>query len=153
MGMTLTKDDKVWRNLQKQLNQLSNLATNVGIVDPRAVYPKNGINVAQNAQWQNEGTRKIPKRPFISRIVAKAQRGSLDYVFRQAVVGVGTSRTSARNAIDKVGEHIAGLIKEEIMKGRFTALHPDTVRKKGHSHPLLETGELIDHIGNEVINA
>lgn len=152
MGLQITKDDKVWRRLQKQLQQLSHLATNVGIVNPRAVYP-NGINVAQDGQWQNEGTKDIPKRPFISRIVGRAEAGTLNYVFRQAVIGVGTSTTSARNAVDKVGEHIAGLIKEEIMKGNFTRLAPSTISQKGHSHPLLETGKLIDHIGHEVTNA
>lgn len=152
MGLQITKDDKVWRRLQKQLEQLSHLATNVGIVNSRSFYPE-GISVAQNAQWQNEGTRNIPKRPFISRIVSRAQAGTLSYVFKQAVIGVGTSTTTARNAIDKVGEHLAGLIKEEIMKGDFTELAKSTIRQKGHEHPLLETGKLIDHVGHEVTNA
>lgn len=152
MKKHIEKDDRVWKKLQKELMKLSHLSTNVGFVDPRDSYPS-GINVAQNAQWQNEGTRFIPSRPFLTRVHRKASAGVLDYLFIKAAIAVGTSLDSPRAAVDELGNELSDLIKEEIDSGNFEELRDWTIARKGNDIPLIETTRMINSVGHEVVNA
>jgi hypothetical protein len=53
------------------------------------------------------------------------------------------------------GAKIMGLaaenaVKRKILTGKFAPLKPATIKRKGHSKPLIDTGQLYDSITSQV---
>ncbi|MDE9549246.1 hypothetical protein, partial [Xenorhabdus bovienii] len=53
-------------------------------------------------------------------------------------------------AFDKLGEKVAGDVKAKILSGVEPALSPKTIKRKGSSKPLIDTGQLLQSITYEV---
>lgn len=100
---------------------------------------ENGSTLASVAAWNEYGTNNIPPRPFMANAAAdfEAEPNVIRDAIEQGVVKNG----------DKAGQLLAlGLankIKEQISRGGFDANAASTVRQKGSSKPLIDTGKML----------
>lgn len=84
----------------------------------------------------------IPERPFLRIAI---QRNRLKYVRlnRINLVKMLRGQTTVEEALGQLGEMAKGDVQTEIRNGDFTPLRPATIRRKGSSQPLIDTGQMI----------
>lgn len=123
--------------LRKRLKSMGD-AVEVGVFGGK--YP-NGLSVAANAAIHNFGTDKIPARPFMTN--AANELGN-----RETEVGkiLENSIKKSVNPNARLGAFAAQLVRAEIRDGDLVRLKPATIKRKGSSRPLIDTGKLIQAI-------
>ena len=97
--------------------------------------------VQKKAMWQEYGTsRGIPSRPFIRNALYDNENRFVSFIlpYIQDILEGG----SADGVFDALGPFIVMSIKISIASGDFIALAPSTIKKKGHSKPLIDTGAM-----------
>lgn len=118
-----------------------------GLEGPRKVkvgFPagKADTDVVSIAVWNHFGTsRGIPPRPFITIAMFKARaeiRANLRKIAEATVVkGIPVSRQ-----LPKLGAYGAGKIQDQIAANMPPANAPSTVKQKGSSRTLIDTGRM-----------
>lgn len=97
------------------------------------------------------GTSHVPERPFMRQAFDNridAIETFTANVYARYMLGEFTNK----RALQLIGEWFMGEVKEEIRKGSFTPLKPSTVKKKGSSKPLIDTGlNLLGGIDHEEV--
>lgn len=119
----------------------------VGFLDG-ATYP-DGTPVAEIAAIQNYGAPAagIPARPFFSNMIAdkSPEWGTqLKSVLKQADYDPAV-------ALARMGEGIAGQLREVIVATNDPPLAPATIARKGSSKPLVDTGHMLASVDKEVV--
>lgn len=107
-------------------------------------------NLADVATWMEFGTRSIPARPFMKqafdqnfdRIYAFVKNEHAKFIQGKQTMEMGLKR---------IGVFFEGLVKKGIVAGPFAALKPATIKRKGSSKPLIDTGRLRQSITNKVV--
>lgn len=112
-----------------------------------ATYPS-GTPVALVAAIQDFGApkRNIPPRPFFRNMVAAKQGewpGAIANLLR-------ANDYDARKTLGQVGEAVKGQLIQSIRDTNDPPLKPATIRRKGFSKPLVDTGHMIDSVDFEV---
>ncbi|MEZ7716403.1 hypothetical protein O3935_00465 [Leptotrichia wadei] len=135
--------------LDKELKYLQTHAVKVGVLGNGSA---NGISVQEYAIFNEYGTSKMPARPFFRLSVgtANAQNEIKEYM-KQQVEQIIQSGMSAQQAYENLGTFVVQKIKKTIASGNFAALNPQTVKKKGHSKPLMDTHSLYNSINYEIV--
>ena len=137
--------------LDKELKYLQTHAVKVGVLGNGSA---NGISVQDYTIFNEYGTSRIPARPFFRLSVgtANAQNEIKEYM-KQQVEQIIQGGMSAQQAYENLGTFIVQKIKKTIASGNFAALNPQTVKKKGHSKPLMDTHSLYESINYEIVGA
>ena len=99
-----------------------------------ATYPS-GEYVAQVAKWQEYGTIHIPMRPFMRNAVEKNNKKWFDTLGELI-----KQNATQEQALGKIGEIARGDIIKSITQFREPANNPSTIKAKGSSNPLIDTG-------------
>ena len=108
-----------------------------------ARYP-DGTPVTNVAAWNEFGTSSgIPPRPFMTRGTVGSERDVKNLLAREIdpVTGVVTQRLA-----EKVGLLVQGRIQREIKELDSPPNSPVTIKAKGSSNPLLDTGFMFRHV-------
>ena len=137
--------------LDKELKYLQTHAVKVGVLGNGST---NGISVQDYAIFNEYGTSRMPARPFFRLSVgtANAQNEIKEYM-KQQVEQIIQGGMSAQQAYENLGTFVVQKIKKTIASGNFAALNPQTVKKKGHSKPLIDTHSLYESINFEIVGA
>lgn len=130
------------------LKKLADKEIKVGIQGDESAKYENGVSVIDVAIFNEYGTDKIPSRPFIRQcfeLHSKEAFGRLE-----KVVGFIGQGGDVNVALGSVGQWY-----EQRMKHVLTnyAWHPNsiaTIRQKGSSKPLIDTGQLRNSIRYKV---
>lgn len=102
-------------------------------------------DVRQRATFNEFGTSTIPERPFMRTTVAdKGQEWPR--ALAQDLKNVVDDKMTKRQALERQGERTVRDIKATIRGGGFEPNAPSTVKQKGSSRPLIETGEMVSSI-------
>lgn len=112
-----------------------------------ARYP-DGTPVAMIAAIGNYGAPRagIPPRPFYTNMIA-AKQGE----WPRAIAGLLKSTDyDALRTLQLTGEAIAGQLRQSIIDTNDPPLKPATIRRKGFSKPLVETGHMLNSVDYEV---
>lgn len=152
--MEVKVDTKVWEKLKRSMLRSTQYEIKLGWFPEHKYGPdNNNLQMAQVAQWQEEGTQGgqgngsgIPPRPFMrvglwSRLTAK---GGQD-LFEDVMYNIATGQDVLRPVN-------GGLIPaERILKNVMQTWNSppnasSTVAQKGFNDPLIETGQLIDAV-------
>lgn len=135
--------------LDKELKYLQTHAVKVGVLGNGSA---NGISVQDYAIFNEYGTSRIPARPFFRLSVgtANAQNEIKEYM-KQQVEQIIQGGMSAQQAYENLGTFVVQKIKKTIASGNFAALNPQTIKKKGHSKPLMDTHSLYNSINYEIV--
>ena len=149
MAGDVTDKDLGWEKIQKELVKFKELCVKVGIVEGSG-KAENGINIAEYAAYNEEGTKNIPSRPFIRSWVDN-HKEQIDKMLTSAFNHVLSGKWTAEEAMKRIGEFAQAGIKKNIIDGKFEPNSPKTIAKKGSSKPLIDTGTLRNSIRYEVV--
>ena len=119
----------------------------VGFFSTAKYGDKRGTPVAAVAAWNEFGTETIPERPFFRNALAESERGVSNILAK----GIDTKKMVVdEHLAGRVGEYVQGKIRDSITALKEPPNAPETVRRKGSSDPLLDTGTLRNSVAWEV---
>lgn len=124
---------------QKMLKELAEMEVRIGFQHGKATE-EDGTDICDVAAWNELGTVNMPSRPFLRKSVDENEgkiNSFLQSKKRDLVRGV-----PAKQVLKEIGIFQKDLIQEKITEGSFTPNAPSTVRQKGSSKPLIDTGRM-----------
>lgn len=113
----------------------------VKFVNNKFVGPVHGVTGAHEIT--------IPARPFLAPAIVDA-KPDISKLTQSQLKGVASGKTTVFVALERLGALAAGKVQQYIRNGNFAALKPETIRRKGSSKPLIDTGHMIQSITYEV---
>ncbi len=140
--MTVKINTRKWDALKKTADAVGRREVRVGIFDPEEA----GIAKLHEFGAPNAD---ILERPFLrpaikSRAVKRLQRRLAELLF--------AGRISAADALKQLGEGARDAVQQRIAQGtKMPKLDPDTVKQKGHSKKLIDTGRLLSAIAFRIV--
>lgn len=134
---TVTPEGKQFENM---LKDLSKLEVRVGFQAGQAAED-NGADVCAVAAWNELGTEHMPSRPFMRQSVDNHE-SEIDAFIQSLKSYMFSGNATAEEILRRIGVFQKGLIQEEIRNGSFAPNAPSTIKKKGSSHPLIDTGTM-----------
>lgn len=137
--------------LEAAIAELDRKKVKVGYF-PTSRYP-DGTPVAGVAAVQNLGSvsRRIPPRPTIGPAIEgsrQMQRDAIAVSVRRAVSG----RQTVEQGMEQLGAAVVGEIQKAISELSTPPLAAGTIRRKGNSKPLVDTGMMLQSVTYVVEN-
>lgn len=132
---------------QKMLKELAEKEVRVGFQQGKAA-DENGTDICDIAAWNELGTVHIPARPFLRQSVddnLSKINNFLQEKKKDLVSGI-----SAEQVLKEIGIFQKDLIQEKITDGDFAPNAESTVKKKGSSKPLIDTGRMRQSVNYEI---
>lgn len=128
----VNKNDLLDAVLQKLKLQFGTV--DVGFFKGTHTYP-NGKDVTTVARDNDQGTKRIPERPFMIPAGNKAANKTINITVHSIAGGM-----DEQQALSKAGELFVGFIQKEITNLKEPPNAESTILKKGSSNPLIDTG-------------
>lgn len=153
MNATLTDRDMGFEAVFKQLRELGgNPSVYVGVRGQAAQEKPEGSDatVVEYAAFNEFGTKNVPQRSFLRSTADENQRKYGDLLAKAVVETVDGK--PLRQAFGKVGEVAVGDVQQKIRNLATPPNAPSTIKKKGSSNPLIDSGRLRQSIDWEVHN-
>lgn len=157
-SVTFENKDLGKSKIKKDLRGLNSYAALVGIPStaPRPVDKKTkkplAINMASLALIHERGSaaNNIPARPFMKQTRQRAE-GRFARLLRRLYKQVVDGKVSPFEGLSKLGMAYEGEMKNTFTTGSFTPNKPATIKRKGSSRPLIDTGHLRQSITSKVV--
>lgn len=154
MSSKFTVDDRVWRKITSAVAKAGAAEVRVGVIgsDAEQQHPDSGLTVAEIALIHEYGSDAagVPARSFIGRTFDKRSR-LITSMIAQAASNVIHHQSSMVPELEKMGRRLAAEIRQTILSGVSPELAQATIDKKGHDHPLIDSGVLVDAISYKVV--
>lgn len=135
--------------LKRDLKRLAEMDITVGFQGRSGSkrHPNGTASVAEVARYMEFGTDDIPARPFL-RTTEKQHKGELKKVNRRALADLVDQRADVDQVAAKVGEAAVEAVRDTIDSASMWAepLKRSTVKRKGHSRPLVDTETMRDNV-------
>jgi hypothetical protein len=134
------------RRFYKEIEELKKLQARVGFQHGEETDEDSGADLADVAMWNELGTAHAPPRPFLRQSVDNnvSQIKAMCSIQLQAIA---RGEKNAREALETLGVLQKGFVQDEIRNGDFTPNAPSTIRKKGSSKPLIDSGHMRQSVG------
>jgi hypothetical protein len=112
-----------------------------------ATYP-DGTSVAMVAAIQDGGAPRagIPPRPFFRNMI-KAKKGEWPAAVEQNLKATGYD---INKTLQRVGEGIAGQLRQSIVDFDSVPLAPRTIARKGFDKQLVDSGHMLNSVEYQV---
>lgn len=107
-----------------------------------------GVDILDIAIYNHFGTRNIPSRPFVSDCFDKNQ-GQISEAKKRIVYRVMVGMP-ASTGLAQLGQWYQDVLKGHIRNGGWVPNAPATVKRKGSSRPLIDTGQLVNSVRWEI---
>lgn len=127
------------RKFQKMLKDLTEKEVRVGF-QRGEVTEEDGTDICDVAAWNELGTINMPSRPFLRKSVDENET-KIDN-FLQSKQSDFVRGVSAEQILKEIGIFQKDLIQEKITEGSFVPNVESTIRKKGSSRPLIDSGRM-----------
>lgn len=101
------------------------------------------------AIWNHFGTRNIPERPFLANAI-RDNRTEYRNGMRKGAERIVNGENTAKGIMTLLGIKAQGDIQEEITALQDPPNAPGTIRQKGSSNPLIDTGRMRSSVNYEV---
>lgn len=88
---------------------------------------------------------RIPARPFLN-LAIENNRAMLQALNRDLLLKVLHSGMTKEVALGKIGAVGQGLIQKQIRLTVSPPNAPSTIKRKGSSHPLIDTGQMVQNV-------
>lgn len=135
--------EKYFQDLGRRLNQGGTLK--VGFLS-KATYP-DGTSVALVASLNEFGTSRSPPRPFFRNMIAQ---NSKNWGPSAAAILKNTNY-DVRVTLTMMGVGISDQLKQSITSNTPPPNAPSTVKRKGFSRTLIDTGHMLNSVAYEVV--
>ena len=141
MSRSTVKDtDRGIKRLLKEM-QKKRMGIKVGIHGDAGM--QGPTSVLQIANWNHDGTSRIPARPFVAQWYDNHILDNMALVYKLfARVVENKGAGGLLGALHLAGLKFVAGIQAEIVGGGFAPNAASTVRRKGSSSPLIDTGVL-----------
>lgn len=140
MAVKITdKTTAAGKKFEKMLKELSSLEVRIGFQKGKA-SEDDGTDICDVAAWNELGTVNMPSRPFLRKSVDENE-GVINSFFQSQKKDI-VSGSSAEQVLKEIGIFQKDLIQEKITSGSFAPNAASTIRKKGSSKPLIDTGRM-----------
>ncbi len=157
-SVTFESKDLGKSKIKKDLRGLNSYAALVGIPStaPRPVDRETkkplAINMASLALIHERGSaaNNIPARPFMKQTRQRAE-GRFARLLRRLYKQVVDGKVRPFDGLSKLGMAYEGEMKNTFTTGSFTPNKPATIKRKGSSRPLIDTGHLRQSITSKVV--
>ena len=140
--MSVKITDRVTPEGEKFMRMLEELATKevrIGFQRGQA-SESDGTDICDIAAWNELGTVNMPSRPFMRKSVNENEGKIKSFV--KSMKHDLVSGASGEQILKKIGIFQKDLIQEKITEGEFAPNAVSTVKKKGSSKPLIDTGRM-----------
>lgn len=127
------------RQFERMLRELADKEVVVGFQHGEATED-DGTDICDIAAWNELGTEHIPSRPFLRNSVDENEdkiNGFIDHVTNELINGEPAEQT-----LKRIGLFQKALVQEKITEGEFAPNADSTIKKKGSSKPLIDTGRM-----------
>ena len=127
------------QRFERTLRELAGLEVRIGFQRGKA-REEDGTDICDVAAWNELGTSRSPARPFLRQSV----ENHLDEIaaFLESQKAALVQGADAERILNAVGTFQKGVIQREIIDGDFAPNAPSTIRRKGSSRPLIDTGRM-----------
>lgn len=143
VGVNLTPEARAYF---AQLQELADKKVCVGFQVGKDDY-EDGIPLVEVAfcnefgTLNEDGSVHSPSRPFMRQSVEN-HVDEITQACGAAAKAVGSGQMSAQQALSSIGDMLVGVTQNEIRDGEFEPNAPSTIRKKGSSKPLIDSGHM-----------
>ena len=151
--VSITGGERMKEALKKIVD--TKLAVKAGVL--KGATTTDGKPIAEYAMYNEVGTAHIPPRPFLRNTVNDKQDNWKTFLENNVDYN-NIQRDKCETVMGVLGEVMVADIKQTIQKGNFAPDAPATVeakKRRGKSepdHPLIDTGQLLEHgISSEVV--
>ena len=141
-------DNSLFIAYEKNLQQFKDSVVKAGILaKDGSENHSEGITVFQIGMIHEFGVpeKNIPRRSFI-RVPIENNIKEITKLIENNHRLVSENAMSAKVALDRIGIKAQNTIKESFRNNDWRPLKRATVKRKGSSHPLIDTGQLIGSI-------
>lgn len=139
---TTVKNDALKRHIERMAKDMKRNSPHVKVgVLADAGEHSDGLRVVDIATMQEFGTETIPERSYIrstARENRKKYMAIVQKIFRKGLTG----ELKIEKGLAVLGERIQADIVNKIVSGISPALKASTIRMKGSTTPLIDTGQL-----------
>ncbi len=144
MASHVTVTDKGYRAMRARMRELK-LGVKVGIYGEEASKPHGKLTNVEVAAVHEFGSGPIPERSFV-RATVDGNRAEIEQIERRVVYGIIQGKVDAQTGLGILGESVVNMMKARIRAHIPPPLKPATIKRKGSSTPLIDTGQLINSI-------
>lgn len=150
--MSVKVIDKGWKKVQGAIRDMTGATVKVGYPQSkaRAHGDKSPIDIATLAGIHEYGTATIPARPFQAQAFDK-NLSKINAMVKKEVSAVIDGDRTIRQSLQNIGVFHKGNIQAIFDGGSFAPNKPATVKAKGSSKPLIDTGQLRQSVDFEVV--
>lgn len=142
----VTDDDRLLQTIKTNLEELASLTIKVGVQGNEAAEQYGdgkGVTVAEVAVFNEYGTGRIPARPFMRETIEQTDNWAAESAKVHNAVIDGKD---PYEVAELLGQKAASDVQDTIYDGDFVPNSPATIKKKGSSKPLIDTGQLVGSI-------
>lgn len=137
----MTIIDRGWNEIQRKLRQLESKKVDVGLQGDA------GSDIVNRAFFNEFGTQDIPERSFL-RSTLTEKTNEIKNQAENLVQNLGT--TDVEQGLGRIGLYLETEIKKKVTNGNFTPNAPSTIKQKGSSKPLIDSGQMLNSIRFEI---
>lgn len=140
MSVVVEDKDLGYKEIVKEVKKLDGSYSDIGLFGSGGDA---STNLAERGAVHEFGSKsgKIPARPFERKAFdgnIKEIKGFVSDEYNKML----ERKIKAKHLLNRSGEFMEGLMKEEVTQGQFIALSPKTILAKGSSRPLIDTGDM-----------
>ncbi len=151
MTFRLKKDTRVWDKLKRDMSPRNGLELRVGFFEGNYGPENENLNVAQVAQFNEEGTSNNPTRPFIRvGFMAPIKGGAYNKNFKESIQRILSGQSSFKDEYKKLGAIAVRDLKKSIADWDTPPNSPRTIENKGFNNPLIDSGLMYDSVDFKV---
>lgn len=140
-ALNRAKIEEALKKLTKRLSESDQMVL-VGVPKGAGVY-EDGLTIATIAAVNEFGSAdgNIPARPFLRPAVEGGTHEYLSLVEKE-MPDIAEGKHPMSRLLNRLGILAVGHVQKKIVEGPFTPNAPSTIRAKGSSSPLIDTGAL-----------
>lgn len=147
--MSVDDRDLGWNKIKAEAAFMNGSFTKVGVQQGETHKSKDGelSDLAVIAAVNEFGTKRIPSRPFM-RNAFDANQSTLFRISATMYSEVMQGKRTIKNALEYMGEFMTSKVKKSIKNTLTPVNAPSTIARKKSSHPLIDTGQLLQSISH-----
>jgi phage gpG-like protein len=140
------------KKLRETLKEVNSLQARIGVIS-EAIHPNSNLEMWQLAAIHLYGmpSRGIPKRDFLFQPV-QAQKNNILKLIKAQMQKLIDKEITPEEMFERIAVYIQGISQASFRKNNWLPNSAYTIRKKGSSTPLIDTGVLRQSISYIVEN-
>ena len=106
------------------------------------------LTLGQLGMIHEFGTEHIPPRPFLGPAIEN-NRSAISSLSGELLLKMLHNELSSREALGRLGSYGQRLVQKQIRETYVPPNTEETIKRKGSSHPLIDTGQMMQNVAWE----